>query len=83
MRVADVFDVGRVVSQNFDQVQVAVASCDMQTREAHLVLYLGISAVIHEFSDDLNHVAFGSQMHRRVETGVLVVLGVHIRSLLD
>ena len=57
--VADVFDVGRVVSQNFHELEVAVPRCDVQTRETHLVFNLWVTAVVHELLDGFVHVALG------------------------
>ena len=62
--VADVFDVGRVVSQNFHELEVAVPCRDVQTREAHLVFDLWVAAVVHELLDGFVHVTLGGQMQR-------------------
>ena len=82
--ITDVFNIGRMVSQNFNKFKMTVASSNMQAGETHLILYLRVSTTaIHKLSNCLNHVSFSSQVHWRVKACVLVVLSVNICSFLN
>ena len=62
--VSDVLDVRTVPPQLLHQVIIAVASGDMQTGEALLVLNLRVASTLNKGFHGLDHVGFSGQMHR-------------------
>ena len=60
MCVPNVFNISRVRTKVFAQIEVAVAGSNMQAREAHLILYFWVATALHEHLHDLDHIILGS-----------------------